>query len=272
MRPTTANKNKLSRPATGASKEAHSAYENADMMISGKELGSQFGVSGSASNKNLPRYKSVRMNIPGAEDGKDESNIAGRGARAGQQHDHQGTKWSNADTLNMILNKEFKPKPKDSSSRGSNAGAETPKSSTSLKHASQKYPQFGVHGTNTSSKKDSAGAPSTSHQPRQKRQSVSKQAPNSKSNHASGATGNYAGGFGVRNARSRDTGNSSGDISKKQEEYGVSGTSMSKFGKSSMRNNDICDELTLSKEGMRFDQRQKDAEEAESKRLLDKAK
>lgn len=59
-------------------------------------------------------------------------------------------------------------------------------------------------------------------------------------------------------------GHNGGDISKKQEEYGVSGTSLSKFGKSSMRNNDICDELTLSKEGMRFDQRQKDAEKAEA--------
>ena len=39
-----------------------------------------------------------------------------------------------------------------------------------------------------------------------------------------------------------------------------------------MRNNDICDELTLSKEGMRFDQRQKDAEKAEAKRLIEKEK
>ena len=39
-----------------------------------------------------------------------------------------------------------------------------------------------------------------------------------------------------------------------------------------MRNNDICDELILSKEGMRFDQKQKDAEKAEAQRLLEKEK
>ena len=39
-----------------------------------------------------------------------------------------------------------------------------------------------------------------------------------------------------------------------------------------MRNNDICDELILSKEGMRFDQRQKDAEKMEAQRLLEKEK
>ena len=33
------------------------------------------------------------------------------------------------------------------------------------------------------------------------------------------------------------------------------------MNKSSLKNNDICDELVLSKEGMRFDQKKKEAEE-----------
>jgi len=113
MRPTTANKNKGSRPATGASKEAHGAQDTSDMMISGKELGAHMGISGSTgqsqSNKNLPPYKSIRMNIGNAEDGKDESNIAVKGARTGGKD--------------------------GASARGANAGAETPKMSTA-KHAS----------------------------------------------------------------------------------------------------------------------------------------
>ena len=44
---------------------------------------------------------------------------------------------------------------------------------------------------------------------------------------------------------------------KKQESYQISGVAM----KSNIRNNDICDELALSREGMRFDQRKKDEEE-----------
>ena len=87
MRPSTANKNKSSRPATGASKEAHGAQDSSDMMISGKEVRHDLGISGSTgqsqSNKNLPPYKSIKMNIGSAEDGKDESNIAAKGARAG---------------------------------------------------------------------------------------------------------------------------------------------------------------------------------------------
>lgn len=159
MRPTTASKNKNSRPATGA-KEAHGAYEATDMMISGKELAGSTGQS--LSNKNLPRYKSVKMHIATAEDGKDESNNAGKGARGGA---------------------------KDSSAaRGVNAGSETPKSS-GAKHASQMYPRLGVHGTNNSTKKDSANGQSTAHQPRQKRQSMQRPASNAKPGHGSGATG-----------------------------------------------------------------------------------
>jgi hypothetical protein len=42
------------------------------------------------------------------------------------------------------------------------------------------------------------------------------------------------------------------------------------FGKTSMKNDDICDELVLSNKDMRFDQLQKDREqEAESRRLKD---
>ena len=248
MRPTTASKNKPSRPAAGTAKEAGSPYETSDMMISGKELGSHMVASGtigqSLSNGNLPRYKSTKMGRSNAEDGKEEGNNAGKVARAGGKD--------------------------GSSARGLNAGAETPKGSTS-KHASQKHPQFGVHGTSTSSKKDSANSQSTAHQPRQKRQSLSRQGSNAKSSHTSGPTGSY-GGFGVRNAqRSKDAGSSGVDISKKQEEYGVSGMGFTKFGKSNMRNNDICDELILSKEGMRFDQRQKDAENAKKDELMREA-
>lgn len=51
-----------------------------------------------------------------------------------------------------------------------------------------------------------------------------------------------------------------------QEDYSVSGMSMmtstnaNRYQKNTMRNNDLCDELILSKEGMRFDQKLKDAE------------
>jgi len=40
--------------------------------------------------------------------------------------------------------------------------------------------------------------------------------------------------------------------------YQVSGVGVAKRG--SMKNNDICDELILSSEGMRFDQNKKDKE------------
>ena len=40
----------------------------------------------------------------------------------------------------------------------------------------------------------------------------------------------------------------------------MTSSNANRYQKTSMRNNDICDELILSKEGMRFDQKLKDAE------------
>ena len=76
MRPSTTGKNKSTRPSTGATKEARGGPDMGDMMVSGKELGGHFGVGGtsgySTSNKHLPPYKSIKMNIGNGDDGKDE--------------------------------------------------------------------------------------------------------------------------------------------------------------------------------------------------------
>lgn len=40
----------------------------------------------------------------------------------------------------------------------------------------------------------------------------------------------------------------------------MTSTNANRHQKTTMRNNDLCDELILSKEGMRFDQQLKDAE------------
>ena len=71
------------------------------------------------------------------------------------------------------------------------------------------------------------------------------------------------GAIGARNGAKKD---SKTDAALDKEGYSVSGVSMmtssnaNRYQKTSMRNNDICDELILSKEGMRFDQKLKDAE------------
>ena len=45
----------------------------------------------------------------------------------------------------------------------------------------------------------------------------------------------------------------------------MTGSNANRHQKTSMRNNDLCDELILSKEGMRFDQKLKDAEAERAK-------